>query len=205
MAKIALPSYLKEGNGRMEDAVLMHWKGISYMRPYKKPRDTRTSGQVAVRNAFTSLVADWGCLAGIVREAWNASVEGQDLTGYNAFIGANSNARRKGQALELCPPMGENQVMNFTAAAGTVAGSISCSFAPIPAGKHLTLFVREEVAGEENASMIRLDVGADPASPVTAPSLESGKVYTVYALVTDAAYTDAKTVSHSVSARAAAA
>ena len=205
MAKIELPSYLKEGNGRMEDAVLMRWKGISYMRPYKKPRDARTTGQVAVRSAFTSLVEDWGCLAGIVRSSWNASVKGMDLTGYNSFIGVNSNARRKGEAIELCPPMGENQVTNFTAASGTAAGSISCTFAPVAAGKHLTLFVRKDAAEEETAPMIRHDCGADPASPVTVPSLESGKAYTVYALVTDAAYTDAKTVSHSVSAGAAAA
>ena len=201
MAKIVLPSYLKEGSGRMEDAVLMHWKGIPYMRPYKKHADAKTAEQVAVRNAFTSLVADWGRLAGIVRTAWSASIEGLDISGYNAFIGANSGARRQGEAIELCPPMGEDQVMNFAAAPGT-AGTIACTFAPIAAEKHLTIFVRKET---EDASIVRIDCGAAPASPVTVPSLETGKSYTVYAIVTDAAYADAKTVSRSVAAKAAAA
>ena len=199
MAKITFPSYLKGSNGRMEDAVLMNWKGVSYMKPYKKPKDTKTAGQIAVRSAFTSLVSDWGFLSGVVRTAWNASIEGLDITGYNAFIGANSNARRKGEAIELCPPMGEDQVMNFAAAPGT-AGTITCTFAPIAAEKHLTLFVRKEA---DDASIVRIDCGAAPASPVTIPSLETGKSYTVYAIVTDAAYANAKTVSRSVAAKAA--
>ena len=202
MAKISFPSYLKGSNGRMEDAVLMSWKGVSYMKPYRKPRDTKTAAQISVRNAFTSLVADWRCLSGIVHRAWSSSIDGMNLTGYNAFIGANCGARRREETIELCPPMGEDQVMNFTASPGTAAGTIACTFAPVAAGKHLTLFVREEA---ECPKIVRIDCGAAPASPVTIPSLESGKRYAVYALVTDAAYADAKTVSGSAAAAAKAA
>lgn len=202
MAKIKLPSYLKEGSGRMEDAVLAQWKGVNYMKPYKKPKNTNTANQESVRAAFSSLVDDWRSLSGIVRTSWSEAIEGQPLTGYNAFIGANCERRRKGEHLDLCPTMGENQVTNFAAAAGTAAGTITCSFSPITTGKHLTLFVRKEVQGAEEATILRHDCGADPASPVTVPALESGKNYTVYALVTDAVYTDAKTVSRSTASAA---
>lgn len=205
MAKIKLPSYLKEGNGRMEDAVLTRWKGISYMKPYRKPKDAQTQAQVEIRSAFSSVVADWGYLSGIVHTAWNKSVEGQDLTGYNAFIGTNSEYRRKGEILELCPAYGEEMVINFTAAAGSVGGTISCSFAPLAAGKHLTLFIRKNVTEGKANPVIRQDCGADPVSPVTVSSLKAGAAYSVYAVVTDAVYAEAKSVSQSAGGKASAA
>ena len=207
MAKITMPSYIKEGSGRMEDAVFAQCRGILYMKHYKKQKYAGTPKQEQVKTAFMSLVADWNSLSGIVRSAWNERCEGQHYNGYNAFIGANSPRRIRGEHLELCPAMGEKPVLGFTAAAGTAAGSISCTFTPIPAGKHLSIFLRRDdvVYEDEAATLIRHDLGADPVSPVTLPSLETGKSYTVYAVVTDAAYGEAKLVSRSIAAAATAA
>lgn len=202
MAKITLPSYIKDGSGRMEDAVLGQCRGISFMRHYKKQKYAGTPKQLQVNSAFQSVIADWKSITGIVRAAWEERSEGQHYNGYNAFIGSNSPRRIRGEHLELCPAMGEKPVLGFAAAAGTDAGSISCTFSPIPAGKHLSIFLRrDDVAFEdEAATLIRHDFGADPVSPVTIPSLEAGKSYTVYAVVTDAAYGEAKLVSRSIAA-----
>jgi len=91
-------------------------------------------------------------------------------------------------------------VMNFAAAPGSAAGSVSVTFAALPEGKHLTLFARKDVALGEVAPITRQDCGAAPASPVTIALLDAATQYEVYAVVTDAAYNDAKTISASVSA-----
>ena len=36
MAKMKFPSYIKEAGGRMDDAVLVTRKGVSYIRVYRE-------------------------------------------------------------------------------------------------------------------------------------------------------------------------
>lgn len=204
LAKITLPSYIKEGHGRMDDAVITKWKGVTLMKPYRKPSGV-SDKQAEVRMAFKSLVADWKYLGGIIQVSWEKSVAGMSLTGFNAFMGANVVRRRAGEPMELCPAMGEELLMNFAAAPGAAAGTVACSFLPPVTGRHVTFFSRK-VADAGLASEIRRhEAGASPVSPFTITGLESGAQYHLYAAVTDAAYDTAKTISASVAAVSAAA
>jgi hypothetical protein len=54
----------------MEDAVFVNWKGITYMRPYKKQKSVNSPKQVEVRMAFSSVPADWKYLPGLIAETW---------------------------------------------------------------------------------------------------------------------------------------
>ena len=183
----------------MDDAVFCTWKGMTYMKPYRKRTGPISENQEKVRKAFTSLVRDWKYLAGVIHDAWEKAVQGQPKMGFNEFMSRNVKKRRDGVPVELAVSGGEEIPINFAAAAGATAGTISVTFEAIPAEKHLTLFVRKKVALGEETPITRHDCGAAPASPVTIPSLEAATPYEVYAVVTDAAYTDAKTVSASVS------
>lgn len=205
MAKIELPSYIKAGHGRMQDAIITSWKGIAYMRPYKKMSSANpTENQQSVRRAFMSLVSDWKYLTGIIRTAWDMSVEGQSLTGYNAYVGANLVHRRTKEPIKLCPPMGEEILKNFSVQEGANTGEIACSFAQPAAGKHVTFFIRKESADDQSGILERHDCGANARSPVTLESLEARTKYTIYAVVTDSDYTNATTISESAAAQSTA-
>ena len=198
MARIKLPSYIKEGNGRMEDAVLVTRGGESYMMIYKKHDSGNSAEQEAVRTAFKTVVMDWRYLDGIIREAWAMPTKGTNVSGYNNFMGANVIRRRDGQPIVLCPGMGEEILMNFEALPGSAAGDISCTFLAPEQGCHVTFFTRRITEPGVKALITRHDAGANPVSPHVITGLETGAQYHVFAVVTDKAYTEAATVSASV-------
>ena len=198
MAKIKLPSYIKEGGGRMEDAVIVTRGGKSYMMIYKKHDSGNSMGQKAVRSAFKTIVSDWKYLEGIISEAWSMPNRGTNVSGYNSFLGANMLRRRDGQPVILCPGMGEEQIMNFTAVPGKCAGEILCSFQPVGTGNHIAYFARRVTEPGIKAAITRYDAGA--ASHFTITGLDAGAQYHIWAVVTDRAYTEATTVSASAAA-----
>jgi len=62
------------------------WKGIAYMREWFKPANPRTAAQVAQRTHFADAVASWHTQTADTKLAWKAHVEGQALTGFNAYV-----------------------------------------------------------------------------------------------------------------------
>ena len=96
--------------------------------------------------------------------------------------------------------MGEEILVNLTAAPGTSAGEIVCTFLPAEEGCHITFFTRKEEEPGIKSPIMRHDAGADTVSPFTISGLEPGANYSIYAVVTDAEYDNALTVSQSVSA-----
>lgn len=200
MARIKLPSYIKEGHGRMEDAVIVTRKNTTYMMAYNYNPRGKTEKQKEIQNAFKTVVADWKCLDGIIKKVWDLYAKDTNGSGYNIFVGDNVPHRRAGELLELCKGMGEEILMNFEAVPGTSAGEIVCTFLPVEAGCHITFFTRKEVEPGIISPVSRHDAGADPASPFTISGLEAGANYHIYAIVTDAHYESASTVSQSVAA-----
>lgn len=199
MAKIKLPSYIKEGHGRMDDAVIVTRNGVPYMMPYRK-RSSRTERQEEIRRAFSTVVEDWKYVGGIISDSWVNYTKGTKASGYNAFVGANVTRRRAGDPLELSKDMGCDMLINFTAAPGSLAGEIICEFLSAENGRHITFFVRREMEPGVKSCISRHDADADAASPFTISGLESGAKYYVYAVVTDAQYDKALMVSSSVAA-----
>jgi len=200
MARIKLPSYIKEGHGRMEDAVIVTRDGYSYMKTYRRYDRGSSPKQMEVRQAFSSVVADWKYLKGIIRESWDIMAEGRRGTGYSTFIGENISRRRAGEPLMLCPGNGEELVMNLTAVPDAAPGGIVCMFLSAEPGCHVTFFTRQEAEPGKKGIITRHDAGADPCSPFTIKGLEPGAKYNVWAVVTDSVYEEAVTVSASVSA-----
>lgn len=200
MSKVKFPSYIKDSNGRMEDAVFVNWRGSTYMRPYKKREGVCTPKQAEVRKSLSSVAADWKYFSGIIAEIWERSVEGKTMIPINAFVGANMKHRRMGEPLDICLSAGEAPLMNFTAAAGAGSGEITCTFLPPETGRHITFFTRIVTDLDERPAITRHDAGGDAVSPFTITGLEPGTVYHVHAVVTDSDYDSAVTVSASVSA-----
>jgi len=204
MAKIKFISVLKQGSGRMEDVVFSSWKGRLFMKPYKKQRATFTDGQQEIRNSFTATSKNWKSLAGIVCASWEEHAEGRVMTGYNAFMGENINPHRAGKMLTLCMSMGMEPLAGFTATTGTGPGVIEARFSPVNGGKHVAFFVQKKEDAVTGGSILFVNGGMDLPSPFKITGMESGTEYHVYAVVTDKAYTEAASVSASVSASAVA-
>ncbi|HPA72873.1 MAG TPA: hypothetical protein PKY31_11430 [Spirochaetota bacterium] len=157
---------------------------------------------MSVRQAFSYIGDLWKGSNGVMRKSWENFAKGKKYTGYNAFIASNMTRKRTGQALELFKEMGEERVLDFTAATGSSTGQVTLSFA-LPeesAGKHLTVFAQPDENGAEYRPFRRFDLGAGAVSPVAIDGLEPGKPYHLYAVLTDTAYNEATRVSESVSA-----
>ena len=79
-------------------------------------------------------------------------------------------------------------------------GEIVCevTYPPAFAGRHLTVFTRKRVNGVPVGIYARHDMGEAGASTVSVTGLEAGSEYSVYAILTNAPYTEAVTVSASV-------
>ncbi|TAL34418.1 MAG: hypothetical protein EPN93_11890 [Spirochaetes bacterium] len=190
----------------MGSVVYSKWKGINYARTYSKPTGEPTEKQQNIRNAFGKLVQDWKQLNGVMHLGWETYAENRNLTGFNAFIGANSANQKKGLPLRLFREMGEESLMNFTVVPGAAAGEISVSFLRTEeiAGRHVTFFTQKKVNGLAQGKFRRYDGGVDTAPPFTISGLEAGQEYFVYGVVTDSAFGTAAKASESDSAVCAA-
>lgn len=62
------------------------WKGIQYMREWFRPANPRTPAQVTQRGFFATAVAMWHAEDAATHLLWKTYVEGQALTGFNAYV-----------------------------------------------------------------------------------------------------------------------
>ncbi len=200
MAKIKLPSYIKEAGGKMDDAVLVTRKGVSYMMPYRE-KESYSDKQIEVQLAFSTIAGDWKNFTGIIQDTWEILAKDTTASGFNIFMGNNLKLRRAGEPLILCKGMGEEPLKDFTASPGTGAGEITCEFTPAETGRHITFFWHQVTEPGVKAPISRHDGGADTMSPFTISGLEQGLEYCVYTVVTDAQYDKAITVSESSGAK----
>jgi len=176
---------------------MFQWKGQTYIKPYRK-NESNTDKQQEIRSAFSTLANDWKILKGIVQNSWKMYVEGERLMGVNAFIGENVPNRRSGEPIEISKALGEMALENFNAEAGSGAGEISCSFDAPEQGNHVTLFLSKQSGDSEHSVLTKHELGKNPSTPAIISGLESGADYHVHAIVTNAAYDNAETVSESV-------
>lgn len=61
-------------------------RGGVFVKPYKIPKDPKSSGQLAQRQLFNDAVEAWYALSSQSRDFYNERAEGTALTGYNLFI-----------------------------------------------------------------------------------------------------------------------
>jgi hypothetical protein len=159
-----------------------------------------TPKQAEVRSAFSLLVTAWKIMGRLMQASWNLFSTGQNMTGRNAFIGANVTRVIAGEALELFKPMGEEPPASFSAQAGAAAGGITCSFTLPPGSvdKHLFIFTQLKDSGKGTGDIKRYEAGVNPASPFEIEGLEPGAEYFVYALLADDEYANAVKASEAV-------
>lgn len=205
MSKVRFNPIVESFQRAMGNLVYLDYEGEPFVRRRVIPSNPNTEAQRSVRDAFAKLGADWRQLGGVVKASWIASARSsrkKRMRGLAAFIGANARRQRVGEPLELCREFGEEALSSFSAAPGSAAGSIDCSFTKSLSGegKHLTLFVQKKENGHAGGDLTRIPLGAAQKSPYTITNLEGGASYYVYAILTDKTYEEAGAVSASSSA-----
>lgn len=207
MATIMFNPLVDDARRKVGRIVLSKWKHTNYARKYTMPGGVPSAKQLEIRSAFSILVEIWKSFNGVLHASWDKYAKNLDLnmTGFNSFVGKNSARLRNAEPLELFKESGEMPLDSLAAAAGA-SGSIVCAFTKPAnsASKHVIFFSQKLINGKETAEIKRHEAGANPASPFTITGLEPGEAYLVYAVVTDNAYADAKTVSAALSAAATA-
>jgi len=199
MAKVTYNALIKDVRCRLDNVVFSKWKDTSYVKPYKKPSNPNSPEQMRVRNAFSRLVKNWTEGDRLLRGGWENHAKGRNMTGYNAFIGANTELQKNGEPIELFKPLGEAGLASFNAAKGSSAGEIKCLI-KVPAGangKHLTIFTQKSQDGIATGPFTRHDMGAVNGEEYILTGLETGGTYFVYAVITNNRYQDASAISAS--------
>jgi len=202
MSKVDMNPVFEGFARKIGNLVFFNRSGETFARRFTPPTDRKTPGQMSVRQSFAYIGDLWKGSNSVMRKSWENFAKGKKYTGYNSFIAANVPRKRANHTLELFKEMGEERVLDFTAATGSSAGQVTLSFS-LPeesAGKHLTVFAQPDENGAEYRPFRRFDLGAGAVSPVAIDGLKPGKPYHVYAVLTDAAYNEATRVSESVSA-----
>ena len=202
MSKVDLNPVFEGFTRKMGNLVFYTRRGDTFARRRTSPSNPNSTAQQSVRGAFTYVAELWKGSDGALRTSWERYARGKKYTGYNAFLGENAPKKRQGASLELIKEMGEEPLMDFTAAPGAAAGQVTASFTmpPESSGKHLTVFAQDGGADAAYRPLRRYDLGAGAASPVAINGLEAGKPYHLYAVLSDAAYAGATSVSASVAA-----
>ena len=204
MADVNLNPVFENFRRKIGDLVFYTRKGDTFVRRKGMTRNPKTEAQMAVRNAFSSLVVDWRQMNGVMHRSWEHFAKGKKYSGYNAFLASNVERRKGNLPMELFKALGEERLIDFSAEKGASEGEVTCRFT-MPQGsaeKHVTFFSRKKLSVNGDSRIIRTDGGANPASPVTISGLERGAEYEIHAVISDAQYASATKVSESLSGSA---
>ncbi len=206
MATVKLNILVSDVRNRLGNVVFSKWKKTNYVREYAQYSRGNTPRQVEVRSAFSLLASVWKTMGIFMQSTWDHFSSGQNMTGRNAFIGANVKNVIDGAPLELFKPMGKMPVASFSAGAGSSPGAIRCLFA-LPAGSENSyVFFFSQLRNEGRGTNVirRFDAGMNPASPFDLTGLNAGAEYFVYAVLADNGYLNASEASASTAVSATA-
>ena len=200
MAKVKLDTMLDGVSCKLGNVVYSEWRGVKYARKYVKARDRKSTAQAEVRSTFLHTVSLWRFMPAAIKAAWDIQVSGKPFTGYNLFFRANFEAVQKGGMLEISRGTGITAPWNMSAAINS-QGDITVNLEKGDDAAQVSFFVQK--VGETDMKRL-LDVRIDQwqtASPVVLAGFDPLAEYNVYAVATDAAMQDARSVSDSVGCR----
>ncbi|MBN2041217.1 MAG: hypothetical protein JW864_14330 [Spirochaetes bacterium] len=202
MSKVTLSPIITDVRNRMGNIVFSKWKDTNYVRQYTIHSTGNSERQIAVREAFATAVSIWKNTGSTLHASWDtfAREQGINMSGYNAFMKANISRILENSAMELFKSTGENGPVSLNAGSAPASGEIICEFT-LPASqeqRHVIFFAQRAENGKPAEVLSMHEAGADPASPFTITGLEPGAEYYVYAVIADAAYANAETISATV-------
>jgi hypothetical protein len=198
MAQVQYSPLIDDIRSRLGNVVFSKWKKTSVIRKYSPHSRGNTEGQMAVREVFSNTVTLWRGVPELGRASWERAVKGQNMTGYNLFVGTNARQLSAGATPELTREFGLPALVSFTAAPGQ-PGEISCSvgYPTDGAGRHLVLAVQPWESNKPSGEITLIEAGVEATSPQVIPGLVNGATYCVFAFLADGGLAVAKKISAS--------
>ncbi len=86
---------IKSIKGKHGDLVFYTKNGQQYARPYKKPSDPKTEGQIKNRARFSEAIEGWKELDQKEKNNYRTRSEKLHMTGYNLFISEYMNRKEE--------------------------------------------------------------------------------------------------------------
>lgn len=140
-----------DGRGKIGGHVASKNRAGNYFRTKVTPVNPQTSAQSTVRNRLAGISSGWRLLTAAQRNAWNAAVSDfaktdifgdiRNPTGFNLYQRLNNNLLTCGESAITSPPAALSvdafTSLSLAAEDGTVAESLSLTFAPAVAADHL--------------------------------------------------------------------
>ena len=197
MAKVTLDAMLGDVSRKLGNVVYSEWKGIRYVRKYKKGKDANSDAQVRVRETFAQVITCWKSLPQPVKKLWEFHVKGIPLTGYNLFFKSNFGRIKNGEALQIAKGTGIDSPWNLASEMDT-SGNISVTYETGEDATHVSFFVRKKgETGQRKAFTAKFDTAVTSAMPLTLGTFDPSSDYELYAVATGAPITEAKSFSDS--------
>lgn len=149
--KIKFGAIVTDGRNKIGGHVASKNRAGNYLRTKVTPVNPQTTAQTTVRNRLAGISSGWRGLTADQRAAWNAAVSDYaktdifgDLkspTGFNLYQRLNNNLVTCGESQITDPPavvaVDAFTSLGLAAEDGTVAESLSMTFAPAVAADHL--------------------------------------------------------------------
>ena len=197
MSKVTLSPIITDLRNRMGNVVFSKWKETNYVKQYSSHSRGNSERQLEIREAFAVVVAIWKNAGTTLHATWDAYAENLNMSGYNAFIKANISRVLEGAQMELFKSTGEDEPASLNAGTGAASGEIVCEFTLPGSGeqRHVIFFAQRIENNRAAGSISLYQAGPAPSSPFTITGLEAGAEYFVYAIVTNADYANAESVS----------
>lgn len=186
MAKITAPLLSFDAEGSIADqTTYAKWKGRSYVKQFRAPKNTRTVAQEQARNTLAQANQIWKTAPALFQTTWDRAADLAARTGYNTWIGRYIQ-ENLGQPnfinLVMAPKvLGGLGPVNI----GLVPGSqeITVNFAPsiVPIGWVLQAHLGAAIINQDPAVVVFPDVTAAqtlaPPGPVVLTGLIAGISY----------------------------
>lgn len=124
MVKLTGPGLSTDASGSLADQLTFSsWKGKSYLKKHRKPKQPRAKGQVAMRAMMGFLSAAWAALSSADKATWTDLANRTNIPPFNAYQAENLKRWRSGRQPSQAYPAAEIITCN---------NSLNYSVTPIP-------------------------------------------------------------------------
>lgn len=115
-------------SGKAGPVVFSRWKGQPYIRQHVVPSNPNTDAQQAQRAYFSQIVSWWHQLAALMVTFCDALVEGEALSGFNAFMTQNVKDLVDAVDPRIIPTSSDIVAVESFVATTGASGIITCAW-----------------------------------------------------------------------------
>lgn len=124
MVRCKGPAIARDASGSLaETLTFSKWKGVSYLKQHRKPKQPRTPAQISMRVMLNFLSNRWNAIAQADKATWDALAAAGNVSAFNAYQGHNLTRWRNFQMPTQAYPAAETGT-HITVSGATFTGHV---------------------------------------------------------------------------------